>query len=120
MIAFISTFIVIASLVLGVVGVVWAARDRLIDDGVLALSAALLLALIAQAGVALARSEPISDGGERATFLAYACTLPLVPVGAAFLAIKEKSRFGMVVVAVGAFAVLVMTARMGQIWGMYA
>ncbi|XVX21585.1 hypothetical protein ACQP1U_06890 [Actinomycetota bacterium] len=120
MIAYVSTFIAIVSLVLGVIGVVWAIRDRLINDTVLALSAALLLGLLAQAGVALARSGPITDGGERATFLAYACTLPLVPIGAAFLAIKEKSRFGMVVVAVGAFAVLVMTARMGQIWGMYA
>jgi acetylornithine/succinyldiaminopimelate/putrescine aminotransferase len=58
----------------------------------------------------------IGDGDERATFAAYLVTLVVVPIGTGFLALKEKTRWAMGAVAVGAFAVAVMTIRCQQIW----
>ena len=52
--------------------------------------------------------------------MAYLVSLPVIPVGTVLLAIKEKSRWAMGSLAVGAFAVAVMTARCLQIWMTYA
>lgn len=110
---------VLSGLLLAVSG--WyAARDRLVDDLVLALAALIELGLIVQAVRGIAGMSHVRDESERATFVAYLLSVPVVPVGTAFLAIKEKSRWAMVIVGVGAFAVLVMTARLQQIWGLDA
>ncbi len=45
------------------------------------------------------------DGAEKATFAAYALTLPLIPPAVAFLAIKEKTRWSMGVIVAGALAI---------------
>ena len=73
--------------------------------------------------VQLVVASPTSGGSpaaapRQATFAAYAITLPFVPPAALFLALKEKTRWAMGVVAVGAFAVAVMTARLQQIWNL--
>ena len=60
--------------------------------------------------------DHIDDATEKATFAAYLISLPLIPISTALLAIKEKSRWAMGSLAVGAFAVAVMTARCLQIW----
>lgn len=94
---------------------VQALRDRLINDAVLIVSAALVLALLVQAVVGITRAGSVDDGAERATLIAYLLTVPIVPVAAAYLAIKEKTRWAMVVLAVGAGGVLVMSYRAHQI-----
>lgn len=94
----------------------YAWRDRLIDNPMMALAALVLLGTLIQLGLALARMGAIGDATDRATFVAYALSLPFIPVGTAYLAIKDKSRWAMSGVAVGAFAVLVMSARLQQIW----
>lgn len=102
--------------VLCVVGVVYAIRDRLIDNLVVVLSLLLELALIAQLVLGLFGLDRIVDSAEKATYVAYLVSLPVIPPGTAFLAIKEKSRWAMGSLAVGGFAVAVMSARLLQIW----
>lgn len=93
---------------------VYAWRDRLINDPLLLVLALAELGVIVQAVVALVRVTQLA--GEKATFAAYALTLPFLLPFATWMAIKEKSRWAMVTIGVGAFAVAVMTYRMHQIW----
>ena len=102
------------SLLLLVAATFYAVRDRLIDDWVLGIAALLELALIVQLVTGLAGLNHIDDS--TATFAAYLVSLPVIPIGTAFLAIKEKSRWAMGSLAVGGFAVAVMAARLQQIW----
>ena len=76
------------------------------------------LGTLVQVVIGLVRMSAIEEGSEIATFVAYLVTLPFVPVVTSFLAIKDKSRWAMGSIAVGAFAVLVMTARLQQIWNL--
>ena len=94
----------------------YAWRDRLVDDRVLLLAALLEVLLVVQAVAGLLGMGEIRDDTEKATFAAYLVTLPLVPVATIYLAIKEKTRWAMGAVAVGAFAVAVMMIRCQQIW----
>jgi hypothetical protein len=112
--------VVALSTVLCLVAVFYTIRDRLIDNVVVVLVLLIELGLVVQLGFGLAGSGQIGDGAERATYIAYVVTLPVVPIGTAFLAIKEKSRWAMGSIAVGGFAVAVMTARLLQIWNSHA
>lgn len=95
----------------------YAARSRLLDDRLLLVAALLEVGLLVQLVVAMVHLGRVpGDTAERATFAAYAITLPFVPPAATFLALKEKTRWSMGVVAVGGFAAAVMTARLQQIW----
>jgi hypothetical protein len=97
----------------------YAARSRLLDDRLLLVAALLEIGLLVQLVVAVVHLGGVpGDAAERATFAAYAITLPFVPPAAIFLALKEKTRWAMGVVAVGAFAAAVMTARLQQIWSL--
>lgn len=112
--------IVALAVVLCVVAVYYVIRDRLIDNLVVVLALVVEAALLVQLAIGLTGVGRIDDGAEQATYIAYLITLPLIPVGTAFLAIKEKSRWAMGSLAVGAFAVAVMTARLLQIWSFSA
>ncbi|MGL4742880.1 MAG: hypothetical protein ACRCXL_00630 [Dermatophilaceae bacterium] len=94
----------------------YAARDRLVDDWLLGVAALVEIAVLAQLVSGLFGLSEIAERIDRATFLAYLVSLPFVPAGTAFIAIKEKSRWAMAAVAAGAFAVAVMTVRLHQIW----
>ncbi len=98
----------------------YAARDRLLDDWLLGAALLLEVGLLVQLVRGLVVMGEIGDAGERATFAAYLLTLPVVPLGTAFLALKEKTRWAMGAVAVGAFGIFVMVARLQQIWGLHA
>ena len=102
------------------VAAVYAARSRLIDDLLLGLTALPEVGLIVLAVLAAKGFRDIDRSSEGATFLAYALSLPVVPVFASLLAIREKSRWAMGVMAVAGFTVAVMTARIYQIWNLYA
>lgn len=109
-----------ASVVLMVLAGLYAYRDRLINDLLLGVAALVLLGTLVQVVIGLARMAAIDDSSELATFVAYLVTLPAIPLITTFLAIKDKSRWAMGSVAVGAFAVLVMTIRLQQIWSGHA
>ncbi len=113
-------YVVVGLAVVLCVGAIWyAARDRLIDDRLLVVAGLLELALLVLLVGGLVGLGHITDGAEKATFVAYLVSLPVIPVGTAFLAIKEKSRWAMGSIAIGAFAVAVMAARLLQIWMSY-
>lgn len=117
MLSLLTTLVAVAAVVLALMAVFYAWRDRLIDDGVLFVAAVLEALLLAQAVMGVVRIGDIASGADRATFLAYALSLPVIPPAVVFLAIKEKTRWSMVVIVAGAFAVGVMTGRLAQIWG---
>lgn len=116
MISALTWAIVALSTLLMIVAGVYALRDRLLDDLVLGLAALIELGVIVQTIKGLIAMGAIGDGDERATFAAYLVTLVVVPIGTGFLALKEKTRWAMGAVAVGAFVVAVMTIRCQQIW----
>ncbi|GGL43441.1 hypothetical protein H9L10_07375 [Phycicoccus endophyticus] len=120
MIAALTYVVVAVSVTLCLAAVWYAVRDRLIDDRLLAVAALLELGVVVLLVAGLLGLGRIGDATERATFVAYLVSLPVIPVGTALLAIKEKSRWAMGSMAVGAFAVGVMTARLLQIWMAYA
>lgn len=97
----------------------YAWRDRLLNDVLLGLIVLIEVAVIVQAFKGLVSMGGIADTDERATFAAYLITLPFVPVGTGFLALKEKTRWAMGAIAVGAFAVAVMSIRCQQIWALH-
>jgi hypothetical protein len=91
-------------------------RNRLIGDQIIVVSALLEVALIVQLVVGLGRSGAISDGAERATYIAYLFTVLVVPPVVVFIAIKERTRWAMGVVLGGAVVVAILVARLEQIW----
>lgn len=111
--------IVAGSALLMLLAGAYAARDRLFDDLLLGLVALLEVAVLVQAYQGLTSMSAIGDPDERATFAAYVLTLPVVPLGTGFLALKEKTRWAMGALAVGAFAVAVMSIRCQQIWDLH-
>ena len=94
----------------------YALRYRLIDDKLLAVAALLEFGLLVMLVLGLAGLGTITDPTEKATFVAYLISLPVIPIGTVLLAIKEKSRWAMGSMAVGGFAVGVMALRLQQIW----
>lgn len=95
-------------------------RHALIDDRVLLVAAVLELALLIGAVTGIVHGAGRSGDWEKGVFFAYLLSVPLVVPGAVFLAIKEKSQFGMAVVLGAALVVAVFVARLVQIWGSYA
>ena len=111
------TYAVVAlACVLLVGAVIYAVRDRLMDDRLLAVAGLLEVGLLVQLVLGLVGLGHIDDPTEKATFAAYLVSLPLIPIGTSLLTIKEKSRWAMGSMAIGAFAVAVMAARLQQIW----
>ncbi len=111
------TYLVVALACLLLVGSAYYAwRDRLIDDPLLGLTALVEVGLLVLLVLGLFGLDHIDDATEKATFAAYLVSLPLIPISTALLAIKEKSRWAMGSMAVGAFAVAVMALRLQQIW----
>jgi hypothetical protein len=109
-----------ASAALAVMAGWYAWRDRLIDDRLLLVAGLLELGLLVQAVVVLVTVGDVGGGGaEKATYAAYGLTLPFIPPAVALLAIKEKTRWAMGVIAAGAFAVAIMTGRLQQIWDLH-
>lgn len=111
-----TTAVIAAVGVLGLLALIYLAVDRLVDDLLLLVAAVVevgLLALVVVSALAMGR---VSGEGEGATMLAYALTLPILPPIVLFIALKEKTRWAMGVVLAGAFTVGVMTYRILQIW----
>jgi len=98
----------------------YALRDRLIDDKLLGLAALVELGLLVMLVIGLVGIGNITDTTEKATFVAYLISLPVIPIGTSLLTIKEKSRWAMGSMAIGAFAVAVMVLRLQQIWNAHA
>lgn len=115
-----TTIVLIATAVLAALTAWYLLRNRLVDDRLLLVGAVVEVLLIVQAIASIVTTGGMSSTEERATMVAYALTLPVVPPAVLFLTIKEKSRWSMAVVLAGALTVAVMTYRVLQIWQTYA
>ena len=114
------TYVVVALATLLFIGsTYYAIRDRLIDDKLLALAGLVEVGLLVLLVFGLVGLGQIDDATEKATFVAYLISLPVIPIGTSLLTIKEKSRWAMGSMAIGAFAVAVMALRLQQIWNTY-
>lgn len=105
---------IIGSVLLLVLSVVAAIRDRPMGMVLLVGLAVLEVALLVQAGIGLTRLDEVPD--ETATFIGYLAGTAVIPPLAVFWGLGERSRWGPAVIAVGCFAVAVMVGRLLQIW----
>lgn len=110
--------LVAAAALLTLVALGYTLLDRLVDNWLLGLVALVELGVVVQLVRGLVGIPDLD--GHRATFAAYLVTLPFVLAITTLGAIKDKTRWAMASVAVGAFAVVVMTLRLQQIWDLHA
>ncbi len=117
MLSWLVVLVVVTAVAVGIAAAVYAAMSRLVDDRLLLMVAVLEVALLVQLGVGLVRGVGRSGDFERPVFFAYLLTVPVVPPVATLLALKEKTRSSMLVVAGAAAVVGVLVGRLVQIWG---
>lgn len=108
--------LVVTSGLLAVASLHHLVRHRLIDDLLMILAAVVEVLLIVQVVVGLPRSGDITDGGERATFIAYLFTVLVVLPVTVFIAIKERSQWAMAIMVAGALVVIMLVGRLQQVW----
>lgn len=104
--------------VAAVLCLVSALRKRVPDD--LTMGATLLVALLLIAQVVVSIAAPFSGNhaeGDPLEFWMYLIVALLLPLGAGFWALMDRTRWANLVLAVVHFAVAVMTYRMLVIWG---
>ncbi|WP_248958878.1 hypothetical protein [Sphaerisporangium perillae] len=116
MIGPLATALIIGALVLAVLCVIVAIRDRPMGVVLLAGLGVLELALLAQAVIGIVKVIGGEGSGETATFVGYLLGSIVIPPVAAFWALGERTRWGPAVAAVACFAIPVMVGRLLQIW----
>lgn len=114
-----TTVVIVAVGVLGVMALVYLLINRLVDDAMLLVTAVVELSLLVLVVASAIAQGRVTGTGQGATMLAYALTLPLIPPAVVFIALKEKTRWSMGVVIAGAFTVGVMAYRILQIWDVH-
>ena len=102
--------------VLALAAVVVTARDRRAGTGLFALSAVTELAVLAQLVVGISRLASGHQAVSAALFVAYLLGLAVVVPLAMVWARGEPSRWGPAVLAVAGLVVLVLMARLHQLW----
>ncbi|GIH70195.1 hypothetical protein [Sphaerimonospora thailandensis] len=102
-----------AALLLALLALITAIRDRPMGVALLAGLAVVELALLVQAGLAVAE---VGQVRERATFIGYLAGTVVIPPAAVWWGRAERTRWGPGVIAVAAFTVAVMTGRLLQLW----
>ena len=112
--------LVAAAMLLAVMACGYALFDKLINNWLLGLAALVELGVVVQLLRGLVGIADLDGVERKATFTAYLVTLPFVLAITVWGAIKDKTRWAMAAIAVGAFAVAVMTLRLQQIWDISA
>jgi hypothetical protein len=107
-------------MVLALLACVFAVVDKVINDWLLGLAALVEVGVLVQLVRGLVGIGDLDTGERKATFAAYLVTLPFVLAITVWGAIKDKTRWAMMSIAVGAFAVAVMALRLQQIWDLHA
>ncbi|GAA2404998.1 hypothetical protein [Nonomuraea africana] len=111
-----ATCVIVAALLLALVSLIVAIRNRAMGMVLLVGFAVLEVALLAQAGLAIASVAGGEGPQEKATLFGYLAGTVLIPPAGVFLALAERSRWGSAILVVAGFAVAVMTGRLLQIW----
>lgn len=107
---FLATTVGLFTLALGLVK----RKPSGISIGALALvQLALVIQLITSIVIVISGESAKQDTVE---FFAYLIVALLIPIGAAFWALIERTRWSTVIIGVGALTVAVMLVRMNQIW----
>ncbi len=120
MLAWLTVVVLVAAAAFGLAAAYYALRHRVLDDRLLLVLAVLELALLVQVVVGIVQGVTTTRDYEKPVFFAYLLTVPFVPPVAAFLALKEKTRWSMGVVVGSAFVVGVLVGRLNQIWSLHA
>lgn len=118
--SWLSVVVIVVCVVCGLVAAGYAVRDRILDDRLLLLLAVLEVLLLAQAVIGVVLGARTQRDYEAPVFYAYLLTVPFIAPLAAFVAIKDKSRWAMGVVVGAAFVVGIFIGRLNQIWTLHA
>ena len=114
--SWLTVAVLVVAALYGVVALVHVVRDTIVDDRLLLTAVALELLLLAQVVVGVVLGLHTTRDFEAPVFYAYLGTLPLVPPFVTFLALKDKTRWAMGVVAGSAVVIAVFLARLTQMW----
>lgn len=108
--------VAVAAVLAGLVAAYYAATSRIVDDRLLLVVGVLEIATLAQLVVGLVQALGRASEFEKPVFFAYLVTVPFVMPVATLLALKEKTRASMGVVAGAAVVVGVLVGRLAQLW----
>ncbi|MEV0994399.1 hypothetical protein [Nonomuraea sp. NPDC050202] len=112
----VSTIVISGSLLLMLMSLIVAIRDRPMGMVLLVGFALLEVAVLVQAGFVVAGVAGGQGPDDKVTLFGYVGGEVLIPPAGVFLALAERSRWGPAILAVAGFAVAVMTGRLLQIW----
>lgn len=116
MIGVLEVALLVGALGLAVGAIAWAALDRPVRLGHLAVAAVVELLLVVQGVIAIGKIIGGNRPASVATFVAYAVgALVVLPLGILW-ALEERTRWSSAVLAVAAFTVAVIVLRMHVVW----
>lgn len=116
MVTLLANAVIIGALLLALLSLINAFRDRPVGPILLGGLTVVELALLIQAGLTVVGMIMGSGPEEKGVLVGYLIGTVLIPPAAAYLALTERTRWGSVVVVVGAFAIAAMTGRLLQVW----
>jgi hypothetical protein len=111
-----ATCVIVLGLVLALVSLIVAIRNRAMGMVLLIGFCVLELAVLVQAGVTIAAVVGGEGPRDKATLYGYLAGTAVIPPAGVLLALAERSRYGSAILAVAGFAVPVMTGRLLQVW----
>ena len=112
----VSAIVISGALLLMLMSLVVAIRDRPMGMVLLAGFALLEVAVLVQAGFVIAAVAGGAGPEDKVTLFGYVIGEALIPPAGVFLALAERSRWGPAILVVAGFAIAVMNARLLQIW----
>lgn len=116
MIDSLATGVIVASLVVALVAVITAIRNRPINIVLLVGLGVLEAALLVQAVIAIVQLIGGKQIGNTTVFLGYLATTVVIPVFGAYWGMAERTRWGTGVVAVACLALPALVGRLLQLW----
>ncbi|GLW13035.1 hypothetical protein Misp01_81630 [Microtetraspora sp. NBRC 13810] len=108
--------VIAGALVLALVSLIVAFRNRAMGMVLLIGFAVLEVAVLVQAGLAVAAAVAGEGPSDQVTLYGYLVGTAIIPPAGVVLALAERSRWGSAILAVAGFAIAVMTGRLLQIW----
>ncbi|MFB4281344.1 MULTISPECIES: hypothetical protein [unclassified Nonomuraea] len=112
----VSTIVIAGALLLMLMSLIVAIRNRPMGMVLLVGFGLLEVAVLVQAGFVIAAVSGGEGPADKVTLFGYIGGQVLIPPAGVFLALAERSRWGSGILAVAGFAIAVMNARVLQIW----
>ncbi|WP_043634444.1 hypothetical protein [Nonomuraea candida] len=112
----VSTIVISGAVLLMLMSLINAFRDKPMGMVLLVGFALLEVAVLVQAGFVIAAVAGGAGPDDKVTLFGYVGGEALIPPAGVFLALAERSRWGSGILALAGFAIAVMTARLLQIW----